>query len=482
MAPSFVGRDKELETLENAYAKDDFQMVVIYGRRRVGKTALIDAFVDGKPTIYFTASQQNAALNLRDFSSCVISFFGLPASTPAFASWRDAFDFIVDRSRQMPGERIVVVFDEFPYAAATSPSLPSVLQIAIDHGFSRSNVMMILCGSNQGFMESDVLGSKSPLYGRRTAQMKLRPFDYYDAARLLPATAGPEEKIRYYAAFGGTPYYLRQIDPSQTFEQNVIRLCFSNAGLLYEEPMMLLRQEVRDPATYYSLLRSIGNGASTPKQMAEKSGIDAQSVGVYLRTLVGLGIVERTVPFGENPEKSRRGRYRIADPFFAYWHQFVAPYAGLIETGNGESAARRVAFGEVFDTYVGMEFESVCMQWVLKASRENRLGMLVSRAGKWWGSNPVAHEQTDIDVVAADDFDKVLLLGECKWRNSFNESSAIEALRGRIGLVDGSFGRTRLAVFSKRRVSTATREKYAADRDMIFLDAGDLFDDGYAAS
>lgn len=477
MATRFVAREKELATLEKAYARDTFQMVIVYGWRRVGKTALIDRFVTGRRALYFTASQQSSALNLADFTRAIAAFFSLPASTPPFASWRDTFDFIAAQSRENPGERIILVFDEFPYAAQTYAPLPSVLQIAIDHGFAQSNIMLILSGSNQGFMESEVLGSKSPLYGRRTAQIRLRPFDYYDAARLLPADCTPFDKVRYYATFGGTPYYLAQIDPGEGYERNVIDLCFDTAGLLYEEPMMMLRQELRDPAIYYSVLRAIGGNAATPKAIAEKAGIDQSASGAYLRTLTNLGIVERVVPFGENPDKSRKGRYRIADPFFAYWHRFVGPNAGLIETGNGEGAARRIAFGEAFDTYVGMQFETVCLQWVLRASRTGALDMMVSQAGKWWGTNPVKHEETDIDVVAADDMSGTLLLGECKWRRSFNETQAIAALQGRVGLVGaGRYGRTRLALFSRNPVSEATRAKYAADPDMLLLDATALFD------
>ena len=234
----FVGRESELKALGRLYEKPGFQMVVVYGRRRVGKTSLIDEFTNGKRTLYFTAKVQSSALNLRDLSGLVCSFFGMPASLPPFSSWNDAFDFVIERAG---GERIVFVLDEFPYAAQSDPSLPSVLQEKIDHGFKQGNVFMVLCGSNQGFMENGVLSRKSPLYGRRTGQIHLAPFDCFDAARMIPG-ADCEEVLRYYATFGGTPYYLEQIDESASYEENIANILFDKVGLLYEEPAMLLRQ------------------------------------------------------------------------------------------------------------------------------------------------------------------------------------------------------------------------------------------------
>ena len=217
----FVGREKELAVLDRMYAKRDFQMAVIYGRRRVGKTTLIDEFVKDKRTLYFTAQQKTSRQNLELFSNAVYSTFGLPSSLPAFSSWNDALAFVVRQVESEPtAAPLVFVFDEFPYAAEAEPSLPSALQSAIDHGFKQTSVKLILCGSNQGFMESEVLGGKSPLYGRRTLQIRLKPFDYLDAARMLPGVPVEELPV-YYATFGGTPYYLSQIDLGVTYEENV---------------------------------------------------------------------------------------------------------------------------------------------------------------------------------------------------------------------------------------------------------------------
>ncbi|KAB7790370.1 ATP-binding protein [Bifidobacterium leontopitheci] len=470
----FVAREHELQVLNRLFDSDSFEMVVLYGRRRVGKTTLIDEFVKGKRVLYFTAVQQSAKLNLADFSRAVFSFFGMPDSTPSFGGWPDALSFVVDRARQT-GERVVFVFDEFPYAAAAEHALPSMLQIAIDHGFLDTKVTMILSGSNEGFMENDVLGRKSPLYGRRTAQIRLLPFDYADAAKFLPDTSA-QDLVRYYATFGGTPYYLARIRESDGFESNVLRLMFDGLGVLREEPIMLLRQELREPALYYSILRSIASGNATPKLIAEHAGVEADSVGAYLKTLVDLRLIERKVPFGDDPAKSRKGMYVVDDPFFAYWFRFVGRNMSILDGGISESVARRLAFGPAFDTYVGQQFETICRQWLFRANAAGELPFIATQFGKWWGTDPVAREQTDIDVVAADPIAKTMLLGECKWRNSCNETEAIGRLRRRAGLVRGfSADDAWFALFTKNVVSEAARAHYADDARMRFVSAEDLY-------
>lgn len=470
----FVGRDQELRALKRQYDRDGFKMVVLYGRRRIGKTTLIDQFVRDKRALYFTAQQKSNAINLRLFSQTVYEFFGMPTNAGAFATWTDALDYVASRARE-DSEPFVFVFDEFPYAAQAEPSLLSALQTAIDHAFSSTNVLMILCGSNEGFMESEVLGSKSPLYGRRTAQIRLKPFDYLDAARMLPPQTSSEQKMLYYSIFGGTPYYLKQIDASKTLEDNVSELFFDVSGILYEEPMMLLRQELREPALYHSVLDFIASGRTTPKTIAEGAGVDPNSVGRYLRVLEDLGIVERSVPFGESKARSRRSKYSLSDPFFAFWYRFVSPSVGAIEAGTGAIAAKR-ASGPALASYAGVQFEGVCLQWLVRQAQEGRLPFAPTSFGKWWGTDPQRREQTDINVIAADEPAHSAAFGECKWRESFNETEAIEELEHRAPLA-GEFQNRFYYLFSKKPTSEQTRRKAAARRDLTLVDADVLYEE-----
>ena len=466
----FVGRSRELGALDRLYAAGKFQMAVVYGRRRVGKTALLEEFSKGKRTLFFTAQQKSNALNLLSFSQATYGFYGM-ASAGAFPTWEDALCFIAHREQAR--DPMVLVFDEFPYAAQADPSLPSTLQVLIDHELKRTSICLVLCGSNQGFMEGSVLGAKSPLYGRRNAQIKLEPFDFLDAALMMPASCTPQERVELYAMFGGTPYYLEQIDAGAPVGDNVERLFFDIAGPLYAEPQMLLRQELREPALYASVLDAVASGATSPKAIAERAGVDAASVGKYLSTLVGLGLVEKALPFEAGP-RSRRGSYRIRDPYFAFWYRFVSPQMGAVEAGAGHVAAR-AAHGDAFSTYVGGRFEGVCRQWLMRRAAEDALPVRANYFGSWWGTDPAAREQVDVDVVVADTIGREAIVGECKWRESFDETEALATLRHRSTLLAGYRTAQRI-LFTKHPVSAGTRRKLATDEDAVTVSAGDLFE------
>lgn len=432
----FIGRTRELQALNRMWSTDSFQMMVMLGRRRVGKTALLDEFSRDKHALYFTARQQTTANNLRDFSAAIFAFFNLPDSTPPFASWQNALSFIAQCISNRT-ERFLLIFDEFPYAAMADASLPSVLQIAIDHEFQNTNTMIILCGSNEGFMESEVLGYKSPLYGRRTGQLRIKPFDIFDTARMLDF-ASVEDIIKYYATFGGTPYYLKQIDPGKTYEENVSDLLFDSSGLLYEEPLMLLRQELRDPTTYSSIMEAIGGGATRQNTIADRAGIQPiTSVSKYLNVLKDLGLIDRIVPFGDNPAHSRKGLWKPADPFFAFWYRFVSPNIVSVENGTGRLVAKAALLGPVLDTYVGQQFETICQQWVWHVDGTEQMPFLALSVGSWWGGNPATRKTTDIDVVAANAADSSILLGECKWKNSLDITQTVAALQSRTDCIPG---------------------------------------------
>lgn len=428
----FVGRNEELETLESLYSKGGFQMVVIYGRRRIGKTALITQFAKDKRALYFTALEQSDKNNLRDFTSAIQNFFNVSQSSWTFDSWKAAFDYLAERAKEEP---FVLLFDEFPYAAQRNEALASMLQIAIDRQLKETNLFLILCGSNQGFMESDVLGKKSPLHGRRTAQLKLGPMPFIEMRKMLPKI-DVQEAFRYYGCVGGVPYYLAQIDPEESFRDNLARLFFDTSGFLYEEPMELLRQELTQPALYNSILRAIASGANRPKEITDKTGITQTSLPRYLKTLCELGIVERAVPFGENSETSKHGIYRILEASFSFWFRFVVPYVSDIESGLGRAIATRIPENQLSE-YLGLRFEAVCREWLVAQALAGNLEINATSVGSWWGCNPKTRSQTDIDALAADKIEKKLLIAECKYRNSFNVSEVASSLTEKKDLIKG---------------------------------------------
>ncbi len=465
----FVGRETELKQLEELYSAETFQMVVVYGRRRVGKTALITRFGEDKRTIYFTALEQSDADNLADFSRRIYEFFGLPVSVGAFASWSDAFDYIAKKARE---ERFVLIFDEFPYAVRRNESLPSVLQVAIDHQLKGTGIFLILCGSNQGLMESQVLGKRSPLYGRRTAQMRLNQLGYRDAAKMLPGL-DPQEQFRFYGCFGGVPYYLEQVHPDADLRENLASLYFSPTGFLYDEPLGLLREELDEPALYASILRAVAAGANRPKLVSDRTQISQTTLPKYFRTLVDLGILERVAAFGENPKTSKRAIYRVADACYDFWFRFVMPRTSEIEQGLGPIVAKRLPEAQLAG-YLGHRFERVCAEWLREQAIADSVPIQATSVGSWWGTNPTTHAQDDIDVLAADKEAKTLLIGECKYRESFDETAELADLESKRDLIK-DYSVSHIALFSKTPVSAGTREKYQARKDVLLVSLDELY-------
>ncbi len=409
----FIGREHELNKLQQLYWEDKFQMVVLYGRRRIGKTTLISKFIEDKPAIFFTAQEANDAINLAAFSRKVYRFFGIPDSTGSFSDWNAALEFVGEKAKE---QQFVLAFDEFPYAATENRSLKSIFQNAIDHLLKDSRLFLILCGSQVSFMENDVLGYKSPLFGRRTAQFKLEGFDYYDAARLLEGFCN-EDKIRLYSCIGGTPHYLAQVNPHETFKENIQRLYFDISGYLYNEPMMLLQQELREPAMYNSIISVIARGASRLNEIATGISEESSKVNKYLQTLINLQIVQKAYPFGEDPAGSRRGIYRLADYCYNFWYRFVFPNRPEIESGNGDLIADSELSPEQLNGYIGKPaFEDICRQYLNRLNRKKELPFTATSFGSWWGNDPKAKAQTDLDVIAANKNLKQILIGECKWR------------------------------------------------------------------
>ena len=347
----FVARERELAELEDCYRQPTFQMVVLYGRRRVGKTALLEEFSRGKRALMFTAQQQ------ANVTICVISraplyeFFGMPSTLPAFSNWLDAFEFLAEKAS---GEKLLIVLDEFPYAAKATPQLPSALQIAIDRWLAKTQAMMVLCGSSQGFMEDGGAGREKPA---------VRTVDGADEAasvrlfRCRPHVAGHAcSRARCVLRQPGRhAVLLAALRSGETYLQNVTRLFFERTGLTFDEPGMLMRQELRDRRCTIPSCAAIAHGANSSNEIADCTGIPPSSITMYLKTLSGLDIIRASGPLRE-PEKSKRSRYRIKDPAFTFWFRFVAPFVPAVESGagraNGSASAGRPAAERVRGTHV----------------------------------------------------------------------------------------------------------------------------------
>lgn len=418
----FVGRERELETLDIRYRSGKFEFIVIYGRRRVGKTALINHFIRGKKAIYFMGVESNDRQNLENFSKNILEFgTGIQAET-AFVSFQAALEYVFKLAEK---ERLILAIDEYPYVARASKSLASTLQLLIDRYKDSSKLMLILCGSSMSYMEDHVLAYKAPLYGRRTAQMKILPFDFADTCRCF-RNFSAEDKALVYGIVGGTPQYLLQMDDRLSIGDNIRNTFLNPASSLYEEPENLLKQEVREPALYNAVITAIATGSSRMSEIAGRVGEDTSVCTAYLKNLAALGLVRKETPYGE--KASRKSVYVIDDNMFRFWYRFVPENSSVIARGAADLAYGRIE--PFLADYMGKVFEEICKQYLWGLLLEGGSPVAFRELGRWWGTDPSTRNQEEIDIMGEQD-KNTALFGECKWTAGKVDTGVLETLANR---------------------------------------------------
>jgi len=444
----FIGRERELASLRQLYNSDRFEFVVLYGRRRVGKTALINHFIDGKKAIYFMGVESNAKQNLENFSKSIIEYAsGIEAET-SFASFQAALEAVF---RLSENERIILAIDEYPYVARASKSLASTLQLLIDKYKDRSKLMLILCGSSMSYMEDHVLAYKAPLYGRRTSQIKLLPFDFEETCQYL-RNYSPEDKALAYGVMGGTPSYLLQIDDRLSVEGNIKKSYLDPTSPLYEEPLNLMKQEVREPAIYTAIITAIAAGASRMSEISSKVGEDTNKCSTYLKSLITLGIVRKETPYGE--KASKKSIYSIDDNMFRFWYRFVPENASMIARGAADLVYKRIA--PHLSEYMGKVFEEICKQYLWKLLLGGKSPVEFTSLGRWWGNDPVHKRQAEIDIMGEQDKDTALF-AECKWTAEQVDLTVLKMLLERSELFP--YKNKHFFLFSKSGFTKSCEEK-----------------------
>lgn len=434
----FIGREREVAALDRLYESNKFEFAVIYGRRRVGKTALINHFIDNKEAIYFMGVESNEKQNLENFSKSIIEYSsGIEAET-SFLSFQAALEYVFKLAEK---KRFILAIDEYPYVARSSKSLASTLQLLIDKYKDTSKLMLILCGSSMSYMEDEVLAYKSPLYGRRTAQMKIFPFSFDEACRYLK-NYSDEDKALAYGIVGGTPQYLLQMDDRLSIEDNIKNTYLNPISFLYEEPTNLLKQEVREPAIYMAIITAIAVGASRMSDISNKVGEDSNICANYLKSLINLGIVKKETPYGE--KTSRKSIYSIEDNMFRFWYRFVPNNNSVIMRGAADIVYRRIE--PQLSEYMGAVFEEICKQYLWNLLLNGNSPVEFSELGRWWGNDPIEKKQTEIDIMGEQD-KKTALFGECKWTNEKVDLGVLETLIKRSNLF--SYVNVHLYLFSR---------------------------------
>lgn len=444
----FIGRDKELNALSTLYQSDKFEFVVIYGRRRVGKTALINHFMDDKKAIYFMGVESNEKQNLENLSKSILEYSNGIQSDSYFASYQAALEYVFKLAEK---ERIILAIDEYPYVARGSKSLASTLQFLIDKYKDTSKLMLILCGSSMSYMEDHVLAYKAPLYGRRTAQMKIMPFDFEESCRYFRYLSD-EDKALIYGVVGGTPQYLLQMSDKLSVEENIKNTFLNPMSFLYEEPVNLLKQEVREPAIYTAIITAIATGHSRMSEIATKVGEDTNVCSGYIKNLINLGIIKKETPYGE--KASKKSIYAIEDNMFYFWYRFVLDNTSVIVRGATDLVYKRIE-AQLSD-YMGRVFEDICTQYLWKQLLAGNSPIEFVSLGRWWGNDPKLKCQAEIDIMGEQD-SHAALFAECKWKNENVDLEVLETLIGRSKLFH--YAKVHYYLFSKSGFTKGCMEK-----------------------
>lgn len=422
----FIGREAELRFLNDKYKEKKGQLLVLYGRRRVGKTETLREFCKGKPHVFFSCTQTTDRVQLYKFSAQLMKE-NIPAKKyiSEFSDWERAFQAILE----LPygeGKRLVVI-DEFPYMCRGNKSIPSILQNLWDAEFKDSNVMIILCGSAMSFIEHELLAEKNPLYGRATGIYKMEKMGFYDAMKFFPDYSD-RDKVLAYSVLGGIPHYLKQWDPGLPVAENIKQNILTKGCVLYSEVEFLLHQELRETPIYNSIIEAVALGSTKLNDISQKSLIeDTSKTSVYLKNLIELGIVERefSVDAGiKEKANTNRGIYRLTDSFFRFWYAFVFANYSQLEDGDADGVYE-YNVKPMLHEFASLTFEDICREFVKELQKRNELPFRYAKMGRWMGKTTVRDEEaknglrvaeTEVDLLGIGQGGKDYLVGECKFK------------------------------------------------------------------
>ncbi|MEM7127989.1 MAG: ATP-binding protein [Chloroflexota bacterium] len=465
----FVGRQKSLSELNNIMGQDGTQFVLVYGRRRVGKTTLLLEWAKqfGLPTIYWVATRDLPA-QLRYHFMRTIWQWRYPGSdaVPRLNSWIEVFEAV---SQLIGSQEVVLIIDEFSYAAESDPSLPSHLQAAWDHIFKDSKINLLISGSHIGMM-TDMMDYNAPLYGRFTAQLPVYPLPFAALANFLPSYSA-EERVAVHAVTGGVPAYLERFNDNQKVGENIRRLFIQRTSMFRSEPFMLIGDVIRrETQTYEAILRVIADGKRTPSEMGRELELEPSYISPYLKQLIKLRLVERrvsaTVPV-EKQTSSRNSRYHLADAYLRFYFRFIATNLSLVEQEMDQLLWQRIS--EQFRAFIGATaFEELCREWVLLKARKGEFTFIPERVGSYWS------KKAQIDVVAINWRDREILLGECKWgTNPIGRSVIRELFIKTADVLPSGKWKVSFIYFSRAGFTDAARQQ-AKEYDAQLVDLAEL--------
>lgn len=453
---NFINREKELSVLEKQYAGNTASMVVLYGRRRLGKTFLLRRFASGKPHCYFMADRAGEADQRRSLARAMAVALNEPVLGAAeYASWYDLFAAF-DRLRPS-NQRFVLIFDEYQYLCQVQSAFSSFIQKWWDEHWRSANLMLVLCGSVTSMMYRETLAASAPLYGRASAQMLLRPIVFSHISKFLPGKT-EHEQVEFFTLTGGVPRYLELASAFPSFKQALTGLVLHPDGILHNEARQLLQEEIQTPNQCWSILHAIGSGSNRISEIAGRVGQPANKLTRYIDLLKDLHLVRRETPVLEkNPEKSKKGIYIVSDPFFRLWFGAIYPYMSFFEFAETEPAYSRIE--PLIHKLVAERYEEICRQWVMSKS----IDFNAVRVGRQWSNS------YEIDVAAVNPKFELSVVGECKWSEQKIGVSVLEELENKISTHALPLAPDcRFVLFSKAGF-TPELEKIASENPLIFL-------------
>lgn len=391
----FLGRKREMVLLESLYDSNKFEMLILHGRRRVGKSYLLSHFakLHSDNTVYFTGDKDSEKNNVQNFCEELNRVLKVGDFLNSFTTWNDVYSFLKTAEIK---DRLVLIIDEFTYLYNSNPAYDSGLQNAIDKILKSKNIFLILCGSEVSVIEEIIDDSTKPLYGRKTSELKLLPFTYKEAREFFPHYSN-EDALTAYSILGGIPLYLSLFDDRLTIKENVIKNCLSTTGYLFNEIETLLRMELKETHFYKNIMLAINAGASTFNTIRDKVGEDAAKIAKYINVMINLGFIKKEIPCGEK-EKSRNTLYSISDNYFAFYFAFIFKHQNML---NGlispEMYYEKELTKEKLNTFIGHRFEQICETYLKEQFYNGKMPFFAENLGRWWGNNPVLKKQEEID-------------------------------------------------------------------------------------
>ncbi len=460
----FIGRNFELAELNRLYDTDTFQFAVIYGRRRIGKTTIINEFIKGKEVIYFTGVESNEKQNLANFSRSIIEYETGQESDLIYPSFQSAFEQVFRLAQK---NRIVLVIDEYPYVARSAGSLASTLQMLIDKNRELSKLFIILCGSSMSYMEDEVLSYKAPLYGRKTAQFKIQPFDFRETCEYLKDFTD-SDKALIYGIIGGTPQYLSYVDSKADIKNNIKSLYLKSTSPMFDEPNSLIKLEMKDPAAYTAIISAIADGYTKLGDIASKAGISTALCANNIRQLISLGIVRKELPMGEH--KTKKTLYSLEDNMFKFWYRFIPENISAINLRATDAVySNRIA--PFLSEYMGYIFEDIAKQYLWGLLINDKCPVRFTSLGRWWGADERRKTETEIDIMGIENKDKALF-GECKWTNKPADKAVLDSLLEKGELFN--FPNKYYYLFSKTGFTDSCVEAARQNRNITLVSYADI--------